>query len=300
LNLRDRVSGLAWLSEKLLGLSAKRTLPKWRSDTFWATFDGSTSSSRDEVLSAAKAHGKGVALFVDTFNSAFESENVWAAIRTLKRAGYTVHIVRKASGRFCCGRTSFAVGDVRRARRQLGELLHELLPLAQGGVAIVGLEPSCLLTLRDEALSLGLGEPARLVARYALLFEEFIAREAAAGRFAPAFRPLEKPVLLHGHCHQKVFDAVMPIMQVLRLIPGCKPELIESSCCGMAGSFGYEADHYEISMKMAEASLLPAVRRHPDAIVLADGTSCRHQIADGSGRQAMHVARLLDSLLPQG
>jgi FAD/FMN-containing dehydrogenase/Fe-S oxidoreductase len=300
LNLRDRIYGLAWLSEKLLGLSAQRTLPKWRTDTFWATFDGTTSSSRHEVLSAVKAHGKGVALFVDTFNGAFESENVWAAIRTLKRAGYTVHIVHKAGGRFCCGRTSFAVGDVRRAKQQLGELVHDLLPLAQGGVAIVGLEPSCLLTLRDEALSLGLGEPARIVSRHALLFEEFIAREAAAGRFSAAFRPLGKPVLLHGHCHQKVFDAVMPIMQVLRLIPGCKPELIESSCCGMAGSFGYEADHYEISMKMAEASLLPAVRRNPDALVLADGTSCRHQIADGSGRQAMHVARLLDGLLPQG
>ena len=105
------------------------------------------------------------------------------------------------------------------------------------------------------------------------------------------------PILVHGHCHQKAFDAMDPVLDVLRLIPGAKPELIESSCCGMAGSFGYEASHFEVSMKMAELSLLPAVRQAPDAIVVADGTSCRHQIADGTGRQALHVARLLESLL---
>ncbi len=106
-----------------------------------------------------------------------------------------------------------------------------------------------------------------------------------------------QPILLHGHCHQKAFGAVSPILDVLRLIPGAKPELIESSCCGMAGSFGYEASHFEVSMQMAEASLLPAVRNNPDAIVVADGTSCRHQIADGAQREAVHVARLLDSLI---
>ncbi len=299
LNLRDRVPGLAWLSERSLGLSAKRTLPRWRSDTFWAQFDRAPATSDQEVLSAFKATGKAVALFVDTFNAAFEAENVWAAIRTLKSAGYRVHVVQKGRARLCCGRTSLAVGNVRRARQQLTALVNEVLPLAKSGLAIVGLEPSCLLTLRDEALALGLGESARQVSQHALLFEEFIAKEAAAERFSLAFRPLEKPVLLHGHCHQKVFGAVMPILQVLRLIPGCEPELVQSSCCGMAGSFGYEAKHYELSMKMAEADLLPAVRRNPDAIVLADGTSCRQQIAHGTGREALHVARLLEALIPQ-
>ena len=108
---------------------------------------------------------------------------------------------------------------------------------------------------------------------------------------------MAQPVLLHGHCHQKAFDAVSPILEVLRLIPGAKPELIESSCCGMAGSFGYEAEHYEVSMQMAEASLLPAVRAKPEAIVVADGTSCRHQIADGAQREALHVAKLLAAQL---
>jgi Fe-S oxidoreductase len=108
------------------------------------------------------------------------------------------------------------------------------------------------------------------------------------------FKPAPAPILLHGHCHQKAFGAVAPILEVLKLIPGAKAELIETSCCGMAGSFGY--DHYDVSMQMAELSLLPAVRRHPDAIVLADGTSCRHQIAHGAGRAARHIAVLLDEL----
>ena len=170
--------------------------------------------------------------------------------------------------------------------------------LARAGVAVVGLEPSCLLTLRDEALAMGLGERAEVVAAQALLFEEFVAREAKAGRFALQLQPLGKPILLHGHCHQKAFDAVSPVLDVLRLIPGAKPELIESSCCGMAGSFGYEARHHDVSLRMAEASLLPAVRNAPDAVIVADGTSCRHQIAGGAGREALHAARLLASLLP--
>jgi Fe-S oxidoreductase len=187
---------------------------------------------------------------------------------------------------------------VEQAKAKAAELIDALLPFAQAGVAIVGLEPSCLLTFRDEALVMGLGERATCVAAQALLFEEFIAREAKAGRFAVDFAAVEQPILLHGHCHQKAFEAVAPILEVLRLLPGAKPELIDSSCCGMAGSFGLEVAHAEVSMQMAELSLLPAIRQQPGAIVVADGTSCRHQIADGAGRQALHVARLLAQQLP--
>jgi Fe-S oxidoreductase len=141
---------------------------------------------------------------------------------------------------------------------------------------------------------MGLGENAQLVASQALLFEEFIAREVRLGRFAARFKPVERPVLLHGHCHQKAFGAVDSVLEALELIPDSKPRLIESSCCGMAGSFGYEAAHHEVSMQMAELTLLPAVRAAPDALVIADGTSCRQQIADGAQRQALHAARLLD------
>ncbi len=169
------------------------------------------------------------------------------------------------------------------------------------GLPIVGLEPSCLLTLRDEFTAMGLGEAATALARRSFLLEEFLAQEDAAGRLdalRAKLRPMSQPLLVHGHCHQKAFDAVSPVLQVLKLIPGAQPRLIESSCCGMAGSFGYEAKHHAISMRMAEANLLPAVRQAPEAVVVADGTSCRHQIADGAQREAVHAAVLLARQLP--
>jgi Fe-S oxidoreductase len=147
---------------------------------------------------------------------------------------------------------------------------------------------------------MGFGERARVLAQQSLLLEEFLAREAAAGRLDTLkgkLRPLARPVLVHGHCHQKAFGAVSPVLDVLKLIPGVQPQLIDSSCCGMAGSFGYEAKHHDVSMEMAELSLLPAVRSAPDAIVVADGTSCRHQIHDGAQRQALHAAVVLAAQL---
>ncbi len=298
LNLRDRLPAAAWLSEKLLGFSARRSLPKWRADTFWRAPQVTALATREEAIAAAAATGKAAVLFVDTFNGTFETENARAAARVLQAAGYAVHCVSKpGGGHHCCGRSYLAAGMVGEAKARASALIDALLPLAQAGVAIVGLEPSCLLTLRDETLVMGLGEKAVVVSRQALMFEEFIAREVKVGRFALQLKPAGKPILLHGHCHQKAFGAVSPILDVLKLIPEARPELIESSCCGMAGSFGYEAAHYDVSMRMAEASLLPAVRQQPDAIIVADGTSCRHQIADGAQREALHVARLLELLL---
>jgi Fe-S oxidoreductase len=297
LNLRDKLPLMARLSEKLFGLSAKRSLPQWKSQHFFNT--PVQSASRAEVLTATKP----VVLFVDTFNGYFESANAHAALKVLQATGYTVHVASKVQDdgkHLCCGRTFLSAGMVEQARAKAREVVDSLLPFAQKGIAIVGLEPSCLLTLRDELLVMGLGESAQVIAKQALLFEEFLAREDQAGQLDALKTQLQavtQPLLLHGHCHQKAFDAVTPILAVLKLIPGAKPELIESSCCGMAGSFGYEAAHYEVSMQMAELSLLPAVRAQPDAIVVADGTSCRHQIADGTQREALHVARLLAGLL---
>ncbi len=297
LNLRDKIPGLAALSEKLLGLSARRTLPQWQTKTFFnsAPANKAHGATRDEVLAASKP----VVLFVDTFNGYFESGNASSALKVLQAGGYTVHVATKkiADGKsLCCGRTYLASGMVDQAKAKARELVAALLPFAEKGIAIVGLEPSCLLTLRDEMLVMGLGEAAHTISGQALLFEEFLAREAAAGRLdalKAQLQAADKAILLHGHCHQKAFGAVSPIIDVLKLIPGAQPELIESSCCGMAGSFGYEASHYEVSMQMAELSLLPALRKQPDAIVVADGTSCRHQIKDGAQREAMHVAVLL-------
>jgi len=296
-NLRDALPGAAWLGEKLLGIAANRPLPRWRRDTFWRSRDAARFASRDETIAVARAGGKAAALFVDTFNGTFEPEIARAAARVLGAAGYTVHTLAKGNGHYCCGRTHLATGMIDGARARLGALVEALAPLAGAGVAIVGLEPACLLTLRDEALALHLGKAAEVVAGQAVLFEEFLARETRAGRLVLPLKAAEGPILVHGHCHQKAFAAVDAILEVLRLIPGAQPQLIESSCCGMAGSFGYEAAHFDVSMRMAEASLLPAVRRQPDAIVVADGTSCRRQIADGAARQAVHAAQLLDRLL---
>ncbi|MBE0591907.1 MAG: 4Fe-4S dicluster domain-containing protein, partial [Gemmatimonadales bacterium] len=296
-NLRNRLSVLRWLGEKTLGLSARRSLPEWRSDTFWRSGEMAGLVGREQALERAAAGQRVAVLFVDTFNGIFESENALAAARVLRAAGYVLHVPTRGGGNHCCGRTYLATGMVEQAKASAGALVEALAPLAAAGIPIVGLEPSCLLTLRDEALVMGLGESAKFVASQALLFEEFVAREARVERLALNLREAEAPILVHGHCHQKAFGAVSPILDVLRLIPGAAPELIESSCCGMAGSFGYEASHYEVSMAMAEASLLPAIRDRPDAIVVADGTSCRHQIADGAGREAIHVARLLEQLL---
>ncbi|MGH6627526.1 MAG: FAD-binding and (Fe-S)-binding domain-containing protein [Burkholderiaceae bacterium] len=293
LNLRDRIPGLAALSEKLLGLSARRSLPQWQTRTFFNS--APAFATREQVLAARQP----VVLFVDTFNGYFESDNAVSALKVLQAGGYTVHVATKtiADGKhLCCGRTYLASGMVDQAKAKARELINALLPFAEQGIAIVGLEPSCLLTLRDEMLVMGLGDAAQTISAQALLFEEFLAREAAAGQveaLKAQLQPADQPILLHGHCHQKAFGAVSPILDVLKLIPGAQPELIESSCCGMAGSFGYEASHYEVSMQMAELSLLPALRKQPDAIVVADGTSCRHQIHDGAQREAVHVARLL-------
>jgi FAD/FMN-containing dehydrogenase/Fe-S oxidoreductase len=297
LNLRDRLPGAAWLSEKCTGLAAQRPLPKWRADTFFSADDAKLFSTAEAALAAHATNGKAAVLFVDTFNGVFETETAHAAARVLRSAGYTVHTLRRDAGHYCCGRTFLSVGMVREAKAKAAELVSALAPFARAGVAIVGLEPSCLLGLRDEALVMRLGEPATIVARQALLFEEFIARELRDGRVALDLNPAWAPILVHGHCHQKAFGAVDSVLEVLGLIPGANPKAIEGSCCGMAGAFGYEAEHYAMSVRMGEASLLPAVRAHSDAIVVADGTSCRRQIFDGTQRAALHVAVLLDRLL---
>jgi len=186
------------------------------------------------------------------------------------------------------------------ARAEVRRVLAALEESIKRGVPVLGLEPSCIFTLRDESLALGLGEPAQALAALAMTFEEYLAREHEAGELSLLLKAVSRQrALLHGHCHQKAHDAVRPIEVVLGLIPDLKVELIQSSCCGMAGSFGYEAEHYNASMAMAELSLLPKVRQSSDAdtVIVADGTSCRHQIHDGASRQALHVAQLLAEAL---
>jgi Fe-S oxidoreductase len=272
------------LSEALkgaLGFSPRRQLPQWRPDYF---------VDRTRPLRGA---GKEVVVFVDTFNRWFEPHNARAAMRVLQAAGYKVSAAQPLlPGRpLCCGRTFLAAGMVEQAKAEARRTLDALRPYAARGVPIIGLEPSCLFTFRDEYGALF--KDSEAVARSAVPFEEFISSEPGSLQL----KPLGKPVLLHGHCHQKAFDAMPAVEKALSMVPQLSLATVQTSCCGMAGSFGYEAEHYAASMKMAELSLLPAVRGAPDALVVADGTSCRHQIADGTGREAWHVARVLDAAL---
>jgi Fe-S oxidoreductase len=243
-----------------------------------------------------------VVLFADTFNRYFERENIDAALAVLKAAGYYVEVARPLDGSrpLCCGRTFLSVGMVDEARHEAERTLNTLARYAELGITVVGLEPSCLFSFRDEIPSLIKSDGARLVARNAVLFEEFLAREVEAKRFDLKLVPVKKRALLHGHCHQKSFDAMSAVEIALKLIPDLDVETIETSCCGMAGAFGYHADTIEVSRAMGELSLLPVVRKAPDdAIIVADGTSCRHQIHDGAGREAIHVARVLAAALPK-
>ena len=286
LNLRDQIPGLAKLSEMMLGFTARRPLPRWRRDVF-----------APKETSVGPHDGREVVLFADTFNRYYERENLDAALAVLTGAGYRVHLPKPMNGNarpLCCGRTFLAAGLVNEAKEELARTVAALMPYAKRGVPIVGLEPSCLFTFRDELQSLSPGEDAKLLQGQAMLFEEFIAKEMDAKRFAPKLAPIAEKALLHGHCHQKSFDVMGPVQKVLKAVPGLNVELIQSSCCGMAGSFGYQRETIDISLAMAELSLLPAVRKAPaDAIIVADGTSCRSQIEDGTKREAVHVAAVL-------
>ena len=293
LNLRDRLPGLPWLSERLLGFSAKRPLPSWRRDRFTA---GEVAAATDSV------EGRSVVLLADTFNSAFEPDNLRAAVRVLRAAGYSVIVPPAVDGAgrpLCCGRTYLSVGLVDEARRELRRTLDALKPLVASGLPIVGLEPACLFTLRDELTAVLPGEDSARLAEQALSFEEFLSREQTAGRLEWNLQPLgQTRALLHGHCHQKAFGALTPVEEVLALVPDLEVRTVASSCCGMAGAFGYAAETYEVSMQMGELDLLPAVRAaDAGSLIVADGISCRQQIAHGTGRTALHAARVLDRAL---
>jgi Fe-S oxidoreductase len=282
-NLRDRLPGAAKLSETLTGFSARRSLPRWRRDIFVEPGEGENN-------------GKEVVLFADTFNRYFERENLDAAHAVLAAAGYRVHMPKQAgsSRPLCCGRTFLSVGKVDEARREAERSVAELLPYVARGMSVVGLEPSCILGFRDEIPALLKSDAARRLADHALIFEEFLMREKKENHLDLALAPIGGRALVHGHCHQKAFGAFGAVTDTLKLVPGLAVEPVESSCCGMAGAFGYGADTADVSLAMGELSLLPAVRNAPsDTLIVADGTSCRHQIKDGTGRQALHVARVL-------
>jgi FAD/FMN-containing dehydrogenase/Fe-S oxidoreductase len=291
LNLRNALPGVPAVGEHLLGLSARRRLPAWRRDTF---LNGRPALTNDAT------GGRETVLFVDTFNNYFEPENARAALAVLSAAGYRVQLPRAADGRpLCCGRTFLGAGLVDEARAEAKRMIEALRPYFERQVPIIGLEPSCLLTLRDEFKAMLPGTDSDALAAQAQLLEEFLAAESDRGRLTLTLKRARwRRALLHGHCHQKAFGVMAAVERSLRLVPELDVQTIQSSCCGMAGAFGYEAEHFDMSLRMAELNLLPAVRAAgDDTVVVADGTSCRHQIRDGAARQALHVARVLESCL---
>jgi Fe-S oxidoreductase len=287
LNLRDRLPGAARLSERWpvsppphpAGLAQART-------------------ERPAPAGRCIGDGRDVVLFGDTFNRYFEPENLSAARVVLDRPA-TAATRSGATGRpLCCGRTYLAAGMVEKARPRPAAPSQALAPPVARGARVVGLEPSCLLTMRDEFGSLLPREEVAPLARAAFLLEEALADDFDQGRVPPFRAQAARVAHLHGHCHQKAFGVMGSVETVLRAVPGLEVRPIESSCCGMAGAFGYRAENMDISLAMGEAALFPAVRAAGrDDVIVADGTSCRHQIRDGTGREARHVVRVLADCL---
>ncbi len=290
--LRNGQPGLAWLGERLLGITARRPLPEPAPVPFAARYSGA-EESRPRV-----------ALFVDTMSRHYAPEIPAAAVDVLTAAGYQVQVLGPAPGdpeprrALCCGRTYLSNGLVEEARAEAWRVLAAVRPALEAGIPVVGLEPACLYALKDDFYSLALGEDVARLAKQCYMFEEFLMREKERRGFDLPLKPLDLPkALLHGHCHQKAFGATKSLRKVLGWIPGFEFELVEASCCGMGGSFGYEAEHDGMSRKMAELNLMPAIRQAPEAPILADGFSCRHQIEDCTGRRPMHIAVLLQQAL---
>ena len=283
-NLPSRFKGLRRWIEPATGMSYRRPLPRWSANPYL------------NPATEGPADGKPVVLFADTFNTWFEPSNLHAARQVLATAGFRVHALMSADGHrpLCCGRTYLTTGMIDEARQEVQRLLEAARPYLEKGIPIVGLEPSCMLGLRDEIPVLMGNQESEQLAMMSYLFEEFIEMENPALEFQQA----SGLALLHGHCHQKSFDQMIHVERSLSRIPGLEVETITSGCCGMAGAFGYAKDTYRVSQAMAELDLLPAVREADhQAIILADGTSCRHQIALGTEREAIHVAMLMYSLL---
>lgn len=286
-NLRNTVPGLAGLTETLTGFTATRDLPTWSTRPF-----RNTEAPLQDAPQAV--------VFADCFNRYFEPENLRATLNILGAVDVPVHIAAAPKGErpLCCGRTFLSVGLLDEARAEAQRLVDALLPYAEKGLPIVGLEPSCLLTLRDEIPGLLPGKDTDLLAKQARMLEEYIADQDDNPDFTLPLKSPAPRVLLHGHCHQKAMGVMSSIEKTLSRLPDTEIEIVETSCCGMAGSFGYGVETNDMSRKMAEVDLAPAVRKaDKETLIVADGTSCRHQVADVTDRRPIHVARLLEMAL---
>jgi len=279
------------LMEKILGISRQRVMPQFASQPFTAWF-------KQHQPKATSQPGRKIVLFNDTFNTYNNPEVAISATEVFEAAGFEVVL----PGHKCCGRPAISKGLVKQARQAARETVDRLYPFAEQGLPIVGLEPSCLLSMRDEYHHLLPGDPkVKVVSDQCYTFEEFISKLAAEDQLNLSFITQQRHVLFHGHCQQKALVGTVPTKQTLTLPNGYQAAEVDSSCCGMAGAFGYEEEHYDISMKMGERRLFPEIRAAADdAIIVASGTSCRHQIEDGTGKKALHPAQVLRQAIDIG
>ncbi len=285
--------GRSWvraLNERLLGLDRRRALPRWATRTL-------RSHWRARPRPAA-GNGPSAVLFADTFTNYYHPEIGMAAAAVCDRAGVGVALGPDV----CCGRPLISQGLLREARRRGEDTVARLHPLAAGGQPIVVLEPSCLSALRDDLPSLLRGDAQRMardVASACVLFEEWLEGELSAGAFDLDLQPGPERLLLHGHCHQKSLGLLPPARALLSRVPGAEVVDLDAGCCGMAGSFGYAREHFDLSRQIGERRLLPAARAlGPNERLVAAGVSCRHQVRDLAEAQAVHPAELLAELLP--
>jgi Fe-S oxidoreductase len=284
-NAAVRSAAGRWIGDKLFQIDRRRTLPAWSRRTFVRRFAGRTSPAARVIL------------FNDTFTNYCHPEVGIAAAEVFEATGVAVKLARHA----CCGRPLISQGLLDEARALARTNAASLYDAARQGDRIVFLEPSCLSSVREDAPALLRGDDqrkARVVADACALFEDFVERECEAGRLALELRQGPASVLLHAHCHQKAMGLQASARALLARIPSCTVVDLDAGCCGMAGSFGYAREHYDISRQIGERRLLPAARSMPaDAVLVASGLSCRQQVAHFTGVRAVHPAALLRSLI---
>ncbi|MCO6450713.1 MAG: FAD-binding protein [Caldilineales bacterium] len=284
------------LASRLLDLHPARTMPKFQQKTFSRQLRiAMRKRSAWENARKSVDQAPSVALFPDTFTEFNEPGQGMAAVRVLEAAGGRVAL----TPRVCCGRPALSNGLVTDARERAAALVQALLPYHQAGIPVIGLEPSCALTIRDDYPDLLPGPDTEAVAQNIFLFDEFLAELLAADPRGLPLKSSRRRYLFHGHCYQKAISGLDASLAVLKAIPGAQAQAIDAGCCGMAGSFGYTKGHYDLSAAIANDRLLPALKAAPDAVVVANGISCRHQLRDLAGRQAIHLAEALAEVLDE-
>jgi FAD/FMN-containing dehydrogenase/Fe-S oxidoreductase len=284
-NWLAQAPGFSALMKTVAGMSPQRSIPQFAPETFLHWFKRRAPRNQDKPP---------VILWPDTFNNHFHPETAQAAVEVLEAAGFQVRIPDQ---HICCGRPLYDFGMLDQAKRQLQQIIVNLRPAIDSGVPIVGLEPACVAVFRDEMVNLfPKDETAQKLSRQTYFFSEFLLKKAPDFQFPK----LERKAILHGHCHQKALIKTDDEQIVLRKL-GLDCQWLDSGCCGMAGSFGFEKDKYEVSKQIGELVLLPAVRAaSPDTLIVADGYSCREQIVQMTGQQSLHSAEVIWMALQHG